>query len=132
MAQGSDRRAGWLDVIAGGGHAPGAGAETTAEALRAAIAETREQLARHLGALKPHLFHPHLSTLELDTQTDTATTKTKAATRSSSGGGPSKARASTKPSSSSAKGRTPADSRTAGPAPKASSQGKPAASPTKA
>jgi hypothetical protein len=126
MAQGPDRRARWLGLIAGGRPDDGRGADPDPSALRAAIAETRDELARHLGALKQHLLNPRLSNPEPATEIPMATTKKKAAARPSAGGAASKskAKASARPSSST-KGRASAS------ATKPAADRKPAATPTK-
>src|SRR5690242_5023016 len=111
MAQGSDRRTRRLGLGADGGRTAEGRDDGSPSALRAAIAETREDLARHLGELKHHLVHPHLSDTSSATETHMPTAKKKSATRSTAAGGSSsKARSSTKPASQEAKGRAPADS----------------------
>jgi hypothetical protein len=128
MAQGSDRRAGRLDVITVGCQAAGNDADPSPEDLRAAIAETRAELARHLGALKHHLFHPHISSPEFAAETDMATAKKKTTRR------PSAARAATskpKPSSAASSSKSKSHARSAVSADEAGSSRKPTASPSK-
>ncbi len=121
MAQGPDHE---FRLAGGEGLGPGG---ASVPALRQAIAETRAELARHLSALRHHLFHPHLSSNDPVTETNMATAKKKT-TRSSAGGGSSaKGRSASKASSSSAKGRASADSRPSGEARKPSASSKPQA-----
>ena len=110
MAQGPDRRTRRLALSGDVDRDGEEGRALSPSALRAAIAETREELARHLRALKHHLFHPRLSPPDSATETDMSTAKKKAKGHASAtGGSSSKAHLPAKSPSSSAKGRASAD-----------------------
>lgn len=113
MAQGPSRRPRRFDLNGAVGDEP------TVADLRAAIAETRADLARHLGALKQHLFHPQISHHESASEIDMATKKKAARPSASKGGSPKSKAAGAKPA---------ADRKTAATPTKTSSKAKKAAS----